>query len=292
MKEIYTNTSEPLTLQIWYSQQVVPSSSTVTVQILKNDVIVGSGVVSAADANNVYSYLMPPALTAVDAEYTVVWSYSVQGVPMKKTEQLLVVTPYVRPERFTAEFPGLEGVPYESLKQLERTVRYVVNAYCKQSFNLQRNEWHTVQIGVGSHVYLPKRLVKLHSAYNGTALVTGSLAVNYLQQVITFPTLYGYVDVKADIGLPGSPTLFRQGDFVRLLGDWGWATIPGPVEHAASLLLAQYMEPESNWHRQRVEAVSSFDSRVQFAGDPSKTTGNVHVDQILSGYVALQPGVV
>jgi hypothetical protein len=293
VKELYTDSVEPITLQIWYSQEPVPSETPVTVDIQSKDgTSLAGGTASGPDANNVYSFTVPANLLDSEAEYLIKWDYTVSGAALSKTERLRVVTPYILPEDFVGAFPGFEGISYSSLKDMERSVRYTINAFCGQSFSLETEKTHTLTISHLGYIYLPQRLVTVRNAYTGYANVTKYVRADATGFLLYYPTMDGWVDVKADIGMPGSPRLFYEGQSLAIYGDWGWDHVPQEVQHAAKLLMARYLEPESEWHRNRVEAVNMSDHTVRFTGNPYASTGDIQVDQILEGYKLFQPGVV
>lgn len=291
--ELYTDSTEALRLQIWYNQEPATSEASVSVSIFdQSGTLVDSGTADGPDDDLRYSYMPPTSLLDSDATLTVKWEYTVGGTILSKTDVVKVVTPYVLPEEFTSAFPGFAGIPYQSLRDMERSVRYAINAFCGQEFTLEVDKTYSASIGGGSQIYLPKRLVRIRSAFTGYFDVSNYVHVDSTGFLLSYPNMNGWVDVKADIGLPGSPNVFSYGGQIYIRGDWGWASVPHEVQHAAKLLMARYLEPESEWHRNRVEAVNMSDHTVRFTGNPYASTGDIQVDQILEGYKLFQPGAV
>lgn len=293
MQELYTDSVEPVRLQIWYNQVPATADSSVNVQIFDEDnnlVFAGPAVGPGDDME--YKFQMPSSLLEDPAEYTLRWEYAIDGALLTKRESLSVVQPYVLPEVFTSAFPGFAGISYDSLKDMERTVRYTINSFCGQEFILHPGLWKTVYIAPGNQLYLPERLVRLRTAQSGPWNVSNFVYPDETGYVLHYASMDGYVNVKADIGIPGSPRMFGVGDPVRIYGDWGWQKVPFEVQHAAQLLMARYLEPESEWHRNRVESVNAGDHKLTFTKNPYTSTGDNQVDQILEKFKLFQPGAV
>lgn len=183
--------------------------------------------------------------------------------------------------------PELE---YKDYSEVERTVRGVVEAHCRQSFNY----WYGTATAVGNDgiILLPQYLDRLEyvekklSAINsyqisfsedGYEVTADGMAINNIECI----EQQKYMQARA-----------RQSDYL-IRGQWGYRSVPTPVKQAAALIIQNKLCPSGSWHENYIDNLRSDNMRVQF--NPSSyddSTGVYDADVLLSMYRNMTLGAI
>lgn len=108
------------------------------------------------DISDRYHVVLNMADTQTETELEVRWDFTMDGVPVTKSDYFEVVTPYLsiaEVKRIAPEFSD------EDAAEVEASVRHVINAHTGQSFGFQRGRTYTVEGHGESALRLPQRLV-------------------------------------------------------------------------------------------------------------------------------------
>ena len=179
---------------------------------------------------------------------------------------------------------------YKDYSEVERTVRGVVEAHCRQSFNY----WYGSNIAVGNdgiimlpqHLdrleYVEKRLSEVNSYHisftdDGYEVTQDGMAIQNIECI----EQQKYMQAHA-----------RQSDYL-IRGQWGYASVPGPVKQAAALIIQNKLCPSGAWHENYVDNLRSDNMRIQF--NPSSyddSTGVYDADNLLSMYRNMTMGAI
>lgn len=179
---------------------------------------------------------------------------------------------------------------YENYSEVERTVRGVIEAHCRQSFNY----WYGTNTAVGNDgiIMLPQHLDRLEyvekklSAINsyhisfsddGYEVTADGMAIQNIECL----EQQKYMQAKA-----------RQSDYL-IRGQWGYKSVPTPVKQAAALIVQNKLCPSGSWHENYIDNLRSDNMRVQF--NPSSyddSTGVYDADQLLSMYRNMTLGAI
>jgi hypothetical protein len=209
------------------------------------------------------------------------------------TETLIVVTPYVAYSEVLRDYPVFQQYPYSDFRHLERTVRYVINTFCGQSFDRRPDESVLASGDDSDILHLPARLIELTGVIENGWDVFGFTTLSRPGWTLRYTGPYGIMrerNVKADIGtdismFPRRP-FFRSGAQYVVHGTFGWEAVPPMINQAAKLLVWDYAQTESKWRQANVDVIRAADWRMEFASSPISTTGNIDVDLMLSNYTA------
>lgn len=272
---------------------------TVTIYNHETGEVLNTGTAYKLDVGR-YGYNTPIELSYSEGILRAVWSYAllVDGVTYTGTwEQLLVVSaPYTTPAAVADRFPDdvviqrLFAEQPEQLRDAEKTVRYVINAFTGQSFSLEANRTYEV-LGRGlKELYLPKRLARLTRiedlkgrVYEGQIDAFTNFSIRKGSSVLPYSA---YTDGLTVYGAPiGVREAGRWGNEVyRVTGDWGWTFIPREVSEAANLLVRDSLNADSKYFEMYVDNIRASDWRMEFAKTGDRTTGNAKADILLSRF--------
>jgi len=229
------------------------------------------------------------AHTQSDGILLVEWAFEIDGQPVAKQDYFEVITPYLTISEVKAVVPNIST---EDAQSIEASVRHIINAHTGQEFGLFVGA-KTVR-GTGTRaLQLPVRLLTLDSVDN----VNGYFTVS--DDGWTLRGLpWGVPPVKADYyglhmhvgGVIHNPNMVKISDWsdgweYSVSGRWGWEYVPAPVKEAAKLLVADYVDPDSEYRDRYLTSMTAADWRIQFHSGAFAKTGNVRADQLLNQYV-------
>lgn len=221
-----------------------------------------------------------------EKEYTAVWSYMLEDVSdtIEKQEKLRVVKPYVDYHVFQDIYGDID---YREFKQSERIVRGVIDSHCRQRFG-RLNEYMYTLNGSGHDVLeLPDRLIKLHEVrvadtdsefYNINEYVTADEDEKYRIRRKQWDAF------RAGMNPVSRTAIFRAGSIYKVIGDWGWESLPAEVNKAAEILLNDYQCADSRYREKFIQNIRAADWRMEFAVTGNETTGNANADILLADY--------
>lgn len=256
-------------------------------------------------ANGIYEATLPWHLFNHDQEFLVLWDFAYDQGGVRYSYQdrtaVSVVTPLLPLEEIAriAEYDMATDEGREDARDLERRVRYAIQAYTGQNFGKFRGNMK-VRGSEGKALRLPAPLIQFDGlAYDGIlrpnfgvevinggwALSGGEIYIDNIKQAppewmldrfdytgkIYAPALYGY-------------NRFRESIEYTVAGVWGYHDVPANVRQAARLLAADYSCDESLWRDRYIDSVRAADWRFEFNAQAFEGTGNAAVDAILSDY--------
>lgn len=275
MAEIYRDsTGKGISLDI-------PGAVVTDVKFFRNGVVIGTPSIAASPV------LVPYVITHVDGEFTVSWTYTIEGNEYNRRDSHEVVTPLFTNQElveFNATFAPLTS---GKVAELERLIRGIIQGYCNQKFGSESGEikaW-----GNGNTILMsPRRIISIDGIDSGG---------------IGYP--YAYRPVKAGFGIERvigdslftsvgpimSPynfadgSLFRSNTSYTIRGTFGWESVPTDIKQAALLLAESFSCREASWRDRYLKAVAAADWRFDFDSRAFVGTGSVSVDQLLNQYV-------
>jgi hypothetical protein len=86
--------------------------------------------------------------------------------------------------------------------------------------------------------------------------------------------------------------IFSKNGVYRVQGRFGWSEVPDEVELACIELMKDYFSRDKEWRNKYLTTLQTFDWKFEYSSSSFTGTGNVYVDQILSGYVLTQMVVI
>lgn len=177
---------------------------------------------------------------------------------------------------------GDDPLSWAEFVEVERNVRYRIDAYCKQSFN----SWFGVQTvnSIDGVVSLPMHLDTLTSvAHNGLALTGFTLSEAgfdlFNESKIRTVTLFANRPSKK---------------MMDILGVWGYSSVPSAVRSAAIELVKSELCDDKVYRDKYIDNIRNENIRIQFRDEAysGDTTGNAFADDILAPYRVFNIGVV
>lgn len=262
----------------------------------------------------VYEVYPPISLVNRDRRMVIKWEYSVNGESLEKTDDLIVVTPYVDITQAGEEL-GLGSDPsdpnyktYFQIVQAERYARKTIESFTTQKFYPYLD---TVTVyGSGSDVLpLPAKISTIHRIYQNDVLVLDNISNsnNWIYQTQISESGFGVrinrassldnLVYSANGLVPPSINDSYQGAFVkdqayRIEGRFGWTHVPNDIETACIELMKDYFSKDRIWRNKYIKSISTFDWDFEYTPDAHKTTGNLYVDNLLADYVLSQMVVI
>lgn len=184
----------------------------------------------------------------------------------------------------------LPNITYDQYDELERTVRGIIEVYCKQKFNY----WYGTREVRGNEglLRLPQHLDKLDGLSKTLASVKTFLISSGED---------GYVvaedglSIENDRGIELRNSVhgrLRESDF-KVMGQWGYVSVPSEVKQAAAALIQQKLCPDSVYRERFVESIRNENTNIKFSPETYKnSTGNADADKLLTKYRVVHIGVV
>ena len=184
----------------------------------------------------------------------------------------------------------LPNITYSQYEELERTVRALIEVFCKQKFNY----WYGTRSVRGNEgqINLPQHLDKLDGL---------SKPVSMLDTFLISSTDDGYEISDDGFSIENARGLelrksvhgkLKETDF-KVMGQWGYVSVPTEVKQAAAALIQQKLCPDSVYRERFVDGIRNEGTNIKFSPERYKaSTGNADADQLLSKYRILHVGVV
>ena len=184
----------------------------------------------------------------------------------------------------------LPNITYSQYEELERTVRALIEVFCKQKFNY----WYGTRSVRGNEgqINLPQHLDKLDGL---------SKPVSMLDTFLISSTDDGYEISDDGFSIENARGLelrksvhgkLKETEF-KVMGQWGYVSVPTEVKQAAAALIQQKLCPDSVYRERFVEGIRNEGTNIKFSPATYRaSTGNADADQLLSKYRILHVGVV
>ena len=302
MKEIYTNTSNQ---KAYLDVPVTPTGSTIDV-LVKYDTNQVYEVPSVSiETDGRLSFPIPFFLLQSDRKLSVRWIFSYQDVDGQTYEYdnkttVNIATPLLSLDE-VKKIVDDENMSDEDAAEIERSVRYVIQAHTGQCFGKFVGKKSVTGSG-GPTLRLPERLIQLNSVNDNT----------FWNQIFVIRGSGWYLNNRA-VGLPSiradwdgihenpytssAPIgtykhMFLKDQEYVLDGEWGWNNVPIAVQEAARLLINDYACGDSTYRDRFLTSMTAADWRIQFHEGAFTNTGNVRANQLLSEYVLRRGWVI
>lgn len=281
MSEIYRNAQgKGVTLG-------VTGAVSVSARLLRGTATPIVAVVSAFNVTD-HMALIPYAITHLDGDFTIEWTYTVEGNVYVKSFTHSIVTPLM----------PLSALSTQDAMELEQAVRYFIQAYTNNYFG---SFVGTVTIQGTGHMALelPRRLRSLTSVtLDGTAydpagfVLTGDgwflnrTAGRSLTIKDAPPDEYVPVYSNNLIVPPFSPvnTMFVDNTTFVIDGVWGYDPVPDDVMLAADLLFNDYNCADAAYRNRFINSMRAGNWRFDLRDDAFAGTGNLTADRLLDKY--------
>jgi len=324
MAEIYKDTVTPVKTKIFWNNEIVNADNDeVTAEIydITNDISIDppidpEAIISTMDAdkvendNGTYQISLSRYYTNRNRKFKIVWLYNIGGLNGEHSTYLDVVTPYCS---FAEVIDDLElGTDpsdpkyktYHELSMAEKYARKIIEDYTGQSFYLYNDE--VIIYGNNSDVLpLPYKINEIYQIYADDILLVDNLSTPPVNN-------WGYTPVISETGfgirldrtelvdntvyvangmIPPSINdlytgqAFRKGVRYRVVGKYGWDTVPDEVEQATIQLIGHYFGKDRMWADRYLKSVSTFDWDFEYNDAVYSGTGCAYSDKLLSAYV-------
>lgn len=290
MIEIKRNKTKTLTL-------ITPSAATNVnislIHTLDSSTILAATAAVADDTTN-FHYDLTSDLTDACGIVKIIWKYDISSVTKTKIDYFKVFQPYASSADVELEYPELAS-KLDNFDSIERKIRAVIDTYCGQTFDYYPTRAITLD-GSGSdtlHVYYRVDSLSTVTRNSDGLDITGYCEVApesefYIRKKRTFD---GVIDGAKEIvvfddgysAILNSKFFHKRGTYT-LNGDFGWPYIPSNVNEAAKLLIADYLNQDSDYRRHNVIFQGTGPVQTNFKSDLIGTTGNVDADVLLIDY--------
>ena len=319
MAEILIRTQSPITHQIFWNGDISAPDSLPSVKLydVTEDAAVSPSIAPTTlletltpypDENNpgTYTVNIPYQYTDRNKTLQLKWQYSMSGVPVTRTDEVYVVTPYVDFNHVQdlgfssdASDPGYKS--YKELIKAERYARKQIEQHTGQNFYLYDDIY--VVYGYDSDILpLPAKINTIHELYSRDVLLLDTInnIDNWSYPVEISETGYGIKINRAGIVdntvyvangmVPPSihdygSGIFQSGTPYKVQGRFGWEKVPDDVELAAIELMKDYFNKDTVWRNKYIKKISTFDWDFEYTGEAHTGTGNAYADKLLADYV-------
>ena len=291
--------------------EVEPDGDTIDIKALSADGTLLHTFDTVIRVSNGFVVNLPWRLTRKEGEYFVDWDFTyveTDGVQqhLKHRTLVQVVTPILS----LAEVKEIsEFEEYTDIIDIERQVRYAIQSYTGQNFG--RFDAQIALRGRGDYsLQLPYPLLQIgdvKSSVNGFPFYASSLRVSEGGWALTLRDYEYYGSIKSappeealdfyvSTGVIRAPSIhrphFRENHDYVVRGEWGFYDVPGDVQQAARMLIADYSCDEALWRDRYIDSIRAADWRFEFNKQAFSGTGNVQVDHILDTYRRMSLAVI
>ena len=286
MNELFSNEPNELKFYCRVKTSLIDPEDAPTAQLIVGEVVkelpvrrvtqgvyavpVNNSDIQTKNASVEFSYVLPDYGNIVDSQ-----SFEIARRLVSYDEMQEILSP---------------ELSYKDYSEVERTVRGVIEAHCRQSFNY----WYGTNTAIGNDgiIMLPQYLDRLeyvekklsaidsyHISFSddGYEVTPDGMAIQNIECL----EQQKYMQAKA-----------RQSDYL-IRGQWGYKSVPTPVKQAAALIVQNKLCPSGSWHENYIDNLRSDNMRVQF--NPSSyddSTGVYDADQLLSMYRNMTLGAI
>lgn len=240
--------------------------------------------------------------TQYDGQLTVEWT----ATDFERTQLIDVRNPLVSLSKLRTLFE--ENKSDAELAELENAVRLVIESVTGQTFDYEYATYYIPGTG-GDRVALPKRLARLEEIVGGPI---GYFSVssdgwflyirnkNFLTTKEAPPEEFQDNKVWTGDGLSGGVIYvpdtywnqFRKGIQYAVTGEWGYSTIPDPIQEAAMLLANDIACNEVIYRDRYLDSMKAQDWNLEFNPGAFRDTGNARVDKLLEPYKRSEPVII
>lgn len=260
-----------------------------------------------------YNVYLPLSLTNRKRQLKLVWQYNVESTAATKTHNVFVTQPYTDIAQ-AMDALGISGdisdpsyKTYAELCAAERWARKVIENYTGQEFYLY-DDVHTIYGADSDVLPLPYKLDTLHELYQNDILLVDTInnidnwgyavqisetgfAIRVNKAAMLDNTVYT-ANGMVPPSINDTTEVFAKNAVYRVQGRYGWNSVPDEVELSCIELMKDYFSKDKEWRNKYIQNLQTFDWNFEYNTDSYRGTGNVYVDQLLSGYVLTQMVVI
>lgn len=184
----------------------------------------------------------------------------------------------------------LPNIRYNEYEELERTVRGVIESHCKQKFN----HWYGIREVRGNEatILLPQYLDRLESLSKKMSMVDTFLISSAADG---FEITDEGLSIKNDRSMDVRKSIhgrLRETEF-KVLGQWGYVSVPSQVKQAAAALIQQKFCPDSIYRERYIESIRNENTNIRLNPQSyNNSTGNADADSLLTPYRVFHLGVI
>lgn len=184
----------------------------------------------------------------------------------------------------------LPNIKYSEYEELERTTRGLIEVFCKQKFN----HWYGIREVRGNEatILLPQYLDKLDSISKKMSSVDMFLISTAADG---FDIADEGLSIKNDRSVEIRKSIhgrLRETDF-KVLGQWGYVSVPAQVKQAAAALIQQKLCPDSVYRERFIESIRNENTNIRISPETyNHSTGNADADKLLAPYRVIHLGVI
>jgi hypothetical protein len=334
MAEVFKDSSQWAYLKIYQSGALTDAATDASPLGYKVTVQVTAGS-SAAEARTVvresagiYKTLLLLADTDLERTIYVDWKFTMpqSSYESSRRDQYEVITPYFSIKEAEELYAGTLGWNWSTKKDqngndlsaaqilqaetyarmAEQYARYLINAYCNQTFGLRQKT--VTSYGQQSDVIVfNERLISINKMWeNGHLLLDNTSDPVYnelLYPVEITETKYGIRENGSDdmmgrdideyevINPVYINGVFAQGYRYDVDAIVGYYNVPSEVQLAARALVVDFFCKDNAWQQKYINSISASDWRIVFDRIKYKGTGNFFADQVLAPII-WQPMVI
>jgi len=298
MDEVKNNTSKTLTLTL-------PSdadSNTVSV-VLTHEFgdVVQAATSATRSSEGVYTITFGQAASGVyvlnsAGKHRADFTYSISGTEYTQSQYFNVYTPYIDWDDFLFMNPDLSGFELK-FDEYEKRARSIIDTYCGQGFAYYPNKSMTIDGYNHEKLHLPLpistlRKVTMNSGDSDSEVIHdySDASLNNIEktrQPFNFEASY-YLRFKANIVQTNTSRImgkiFKNHSDYKIEGDFGWQYIPDNIKQAASLLISDLMNDDSEYRRHGIYEVDMDILKFRTKDNFYETTGNIEADVLLMDY--------
>lgn len=184
----------------------------------------------------------------------------------------------------------MDNITYDQYDELERTVRGLIEVFCAQKFNY----WYGTREVRGNEgqINLPQYLEKLDAL---------SKPISTINTYLISDSSDGYSVTENGLSIENDRCLdlrksvhgrLKESDF-KVVGQWGYVSVPTEVKQAAAALIQQKFCPDSVYRERFIESIRNEGTNIKFSPETyNYSTGNADADKLLAKYRIVHVGVV
>lgn len=327
MAEIYINSNSSVSTKIIYGGEIIDADTNVVATIyditedpaisppinINSSIYVSEAVKIETDIGS-YKLNIPYAFTNRQRSFKIRWVYTINGTTEQHYTYADVVQPYcniaeaIDDLNFGSDASDPNYRTYHELIMAEKYARKIIDDFTGQQFSLY-DDVHTIY-GSGSDILpLPYKINTLYTLHSNDVLLIDTLndVDNWNYNVQISETGFGLRVNRANMldntvytangMIPPSINDTSNGAFIkdyayRVVGKYGWSSVPDAVEQATIQLMGHYFDKDRIWKDQYIKNVSTFDWKFEYTSAINSGTGCAYADKLLSPYVLNQMVVI
>lgn len=298
MDEVKNNTSKTLTLTL---PSDADSNAVSVVLTHEFGDVVQAATSATRSSEGVYTITFGQAPSGVyvlnsAGKHRADFTYSISGTEYTQSQYFNVYTPYIDWDDFLFMNPDLSGFELK-FDEYEKRARSIIDTYCGQGFAYYPNKSMTIDGYNHEKLHLPLpistlRKVTMNSGDSDSEVIHdySDSSLNNIEktrQPFNFEASY-YLRFKANIVQTNTSRImgktFKNHSDYKIEGDFGWQYIPDNIKQAASLLISDLMNDDSEYRRHGIYEVDMDILKFRTKDNFYETTGNIEADVLLMDY--------